>query len=341
VSIIAAATKAFEAAPLPDALSRLAIRALVANGARNASSPPDGAALAFAHAMRSRPIATDPTAANRQHYEVPSDFFRLVLGPQRKYSCCYFETSAMTLGEAEERALQMTALNADLGDGQRILELGCGWGSLTLWMARRYPKASIVAVSNSSTQRAHIEAELNRLGLHNATVITADMNEFQTHRRFDRIVSVEMFEHMSNWHVLLERVRGWLEDDGKALIHVFAHKSTPYAFDAADASDWIAHHFFTGGIMPSQHLIHQFPELFEVEREWRWSGTHYARTAEHWLQNFDTNRDRIRQVLQPVYGDDVNLWMRRWRLFFLATAELFGHDNGNVWSVCHYRMRRT
>ncbi len=339
MSILAAATKAFETVPLPDAVSRLAIGTLVAKGAHNAAQPAKGAAAAFAAAMRTRPIATDTAAANRQHYEVPSEFFQLVLGPQRKYSCCYYDSDAATLAEAEESALQLTARNAALQDGQHILELGCGWGSLTLWMARRYPNASIVAVSNSATQRAHIEHELRRTGIHNATVITADMNDFSTERRFDRVVSVEMFEHMSNWHALLQRVRGWLRVDGRAFIHVFAHESTPYAFDISDGADWIAQHFFTGGIMPSQELIHQFPDLFEVEGEWRWSGSHYAKTAEHWLQNFDANRKRIRQVLQPVYGNDVDLWMRRWRLFFLATAGLFGHGDGNVWGIGHYRIR--
>lgn len=339
MNILAAATKAFETTPLPDSVSRLAIRALVANGARRAADGSDATTEDFARSMRSRPIATDTTAANQQHYEVPAAFFDLVLGPHRKYSCCYYDTPEAPLEDAEARALQITAENAGLADGQRILELGCGWGSLTVWMARHYPNARIVAVSNSASQRARIEQELDVLGLQNVDVITADMNAFDISERFDRIVSVEMFEHMSNWRALLQRVRGWLTPDGRVFMHVFAHEKTPYAFDVNDRADWIAQHFFTGGIMPSHGLIRKFPELFDVEAEWRWNGTHYARTAEHWLANFDANRSEIEQVLQPVYGADTALWVRRWRLFFLATEGLFGHADGKVWGVSHYRLR--
>lgn len=339
MNLVAAATRAFETVPVPDAMSRFAIRALVANGARLASASRSDMTAAFARDMQARPIATDTTTANRQHYEVPPGFFELVLGPQRKYSCCHYDDANSTLAEAEERALELTAQNADLADGQEILELGCGWGSLTLWMARRYPNARIVAVSNSAAQRATIEHDLRRLGLTNVTVITADMNDFDIREKFDRVVSVEMFEHMSNWQALLGRVRKWLTDDGRIFLHVFAHCTTPYAFDVTDKSDWIAQHFFTGGIMPSHQLIHQFPELFDVEAEWRWNGWHYTRTAEHWLKNFDANRERIRTLLEPVYGADLDVWMRRWRLFFLATAGLFGHDDGATWGVSHYRLR--
>jgi len=339
MNLVAAATRAFETVPVPDALSRLAIRALVTNGARMASAPQSDANAAFTRAMHARPIATDTATANRQHYEVPPGFFELVLGPQRKYSCCHYDDATTTLAEAEERALELTGQNADLADGQKILELGCGWGSLTLWMARRYPGAQIVAVSNSAAQRAAIERDLQRLGSTNVKVITADMNDFDIGEKFDRVVSVEMFEHMSNWQRLLGRARQWLADDGRAFLHVFAHRTTPYAFDVTDKSDWIVQHFFTGGIMPSHQLIRHFPDLFDVEAEWRWSGKHYARTAEHWLENFDANRDRIRQVLEPVYGAELDLWMRRWRLFFLATAGLFGHDDGATWGVSHYRLR--
>jgi cyclopropane-fatty-acyl-phospholipid synthase len=339
MSIVVAATKAFEALPLPDAMSRLAIRALVTNGARTASTLSSDATEVFARAMQSRPIATDTAIANRQHYEVPADFFELVLGPQRKYSCCYFEHDTTTLAAAEERALEVTAQHANLSDGQHVLELGCGWGSLTLWMARHFPGARIVAVSNSAAQRVTIERNLQHLGVTNVKVITADMNNFDAREKFDRVVSVEMFEHMSNWQALLQRIRGWLTDEGRAFLHVFAHRTTPYAFDVTNKSDWIAQHFFTGGIMPSHGLIHQFPDLFNVEAEWRWSGKHYARTAEHWLENFDANRDQIRPVLEPVYGADCDLWIRRWRLFFLATAGLFAHDNGATWGISHYRLR--
>ncbi len=338
MSLIATATRAFERTPLPDSLTRLAIRTLVSNGARRAAGSGDATAE-FVRAMVSKPVATDTTAANRQHYEVPAAFFELALGPQRKYSSCYYERAGASLADAEERALEITAGNADLRDGQHILELGCGWGSLTLWMARRYPAARIVAVSNSASQRAHIEGQARHLGLGNVVVVTADMNTFEIADRFDRVVSVEMFEHMANWDALLRRVRSWLREDGRAFLHVFSHERTPYAFDVDDPADWIAQHFFTGGIMPSHGLIRQFPDVFDVEAEWRWSGQHYARTAEHWLANFDANKVRVRDVLQPVYGADTELWMRRWRLFFLATAGLFGHGGGKTWGVSHYRLR--
>ena len=339
MSFTAGAIRAFESTPMPDAVARLAIRALVANHARILEQADRSAVRAFAQATSNKPIAPDTAAANTQHYELPSEFFGLVLGPQRKYSCCYYDRPDMSLAEAEQRALDITARNAELQDGQNILELGCGWGSLTIWMAERMPSARILAVSNSQTQRAYIEQQITRLGLSNVRVTTADMNSFSVQEQFDRIVSVEMFEHMSNWRALLSRLRGWLTPDGRLMIHVFAHETTPYVFDADDKSNWIAQHYFTGGIMPSRSLIREFGELFEVEEEWRWNGTHYARTAQDWLCNFDANRDRVRTVLDPRYGADLDLWLKRWRLFFLATAGLFGYRGGTKWGVSQYRLR--
>lgn len=231
-----------------------------------------------------------------------------------------------------------TAEHAGLEDGQDILELGCGWGSLSLWMAARYPRARVTSVSNSHSQRAYIVGEAERRGLGNLTVLTSDMNDFSTERTFDRVVSVEMFEHMANWRLLLSRARGWLSPEGRAFIHVFSHARTPYRFDHDDPSDWIAQHFFTGGLMPSHGLMHLFPESFSVEREWRWSGDHYRRTAEAWLDNYDVHAEEIGDILRDVYGDQAALWRRRWRLFFLATSGLFGHDGGSAWGVSHYRL---
>jgi cyclopropane-fatty-acyl-phospholipid synthase len=219
-----------------------------------------------------------------------------------------------------------------------ILELGCGWGSLSLYLARRFPNSRITSVSNSASQRAHILSAARRDGLTNLDVITADMNHFTTEAKFDRIVSVEMFEHMSNWRLLLERVRHWVKPDGRLFLHVFTHKDRSYRFDPNDPSDWIAQHFFTGGIMPAHDLPHRFADLFKVEHEWRWPGTHYRRTALDWLANFDRDIDRIRPILARVYGKDASLWLRRWRLFFLSTAGLFGHDSGKVWGVGHYLL---
>jgi cyclopropane-fatty-acyl-phospholipid synthase len=289
--------------------------------------------------MGAHAIAENTAVANAQHYELPAAFFREVLGPNLKYSACLYDQGAASLDEAERRALAETCAHADLADGQDILELGCGWGSLSLWMAARYPKARITAVSNSASQRASIEADAASRGLANLTVVTADMNAYQPQGRFDRVVSVEMFEHMSNWRELLARVATWLKPSGTLFLHIFTHRTAPYRFDLADRDDWIAQHFFTGGIMPSHGLIRQFPDLFEVEAEWRWSGEHYRRTAEHWLQNFDRNIEAIEAVLKDVYGADAPVWRRRWRLFFLATAGLFGDQGGAVWGVSHYRLR--
>ena len=289
--------------------------------------------------MAAFPIAEHTEAANAQHYEVPAAFFAEVLGPRRKYSCCLYAGPETSLAEAEEAALAETCRHADLCDGQAILELGCGWGSLSLWMAERYPTARITAVSNSGSQRAFIERSARERALTNLRVITDDMNVFVPTARFDRIVSVEMFEHMANWVALLGRVRGWLRPDGRLFLHVFAHTTSPYRFDRRQRADWIAQHFFTGGIMPSQNLIRHFGDLFTTEAEWRWDGTHYARTARDWLERFDAHLPAIRPLLRDVYGAEARLWERRWRLFFLATEGLFGHAGGASWGVSHYLLR--
>ncbi|MCB8880041.1 class I SAM-dependent methyltransferase [Acidisoma cellulosilytica] len=336
LATIAAATA--ERFPIPDALSRLGITMMVAR-TREKLAAQSGSDGKFAADMVDFPIAQHTDAANAQHYEVPAAFFGKVLGQRRKYSSCLYETGRETLAEAEILALQATVDHAAIMDGQDILELGCGWGSLTLFMGEMFPSARITAVSNSASQRAHIEAEARSRGLTNIRVITADMNDFRAEGRFDRIVSVEMFEHMANWRPLLSGMRDWLRPNGLAMIHIFTHRLAPYRFDLNDKADWIAQHFFTGGIMPSRQLMRCFPDLFSVEQEWQWSGQHYQRTADDWLRNFDANRADIRQILSPVYGRDTAVWERRWRLFFLATAGLFGHADGEEWGVTHYRLR--
>jgi cyclopropane-fatty-acyl-phospholipid synthase len=325
--------------PAPDFITRPAIAAFVANARKQMAVVQPGAEKAFAEEMAARPVAEYTEAANAQHYELPARFFELALGPNRKYSSAFYDHASATLAEAEVSALRKTCEHADLQDGQNVLELGCGWGSLSLWMARHYPASTITAVSNSRSQKAAVDAEAARLGLTNLTVVTADMNVFQTEQRFDRIVSVEMFEHMANWCELLGRVRTWLKPDGRVFIHVFSHVTTPYRFEVSDRADFIAQHFFTGGIMPSHGLMRQYPDLFEVEQDWRWSGTHYQRTANHWLENFDSNETEIRGLMREVYGADAALWMRRWRRFFMATAGLFGDSDGQVWGVSHYRLK--
>jgi len=341
MSLIASAVSVVERAPLPDSVLRMGVGYLVGRTRDRLSLAPPAAVEAFARDMANYPIAIHTREANAQHYEVPARFFELTLGPRRKYSCCYYDSAETTLAQAEERALEETARDAGLADGQRILELGCGWGSLSLFMAQSYPNAHITAVSNSASQRAYIEGRIAELGLTNLRVITADMNDFAMDQRFDRIVSIEMFEHMSNWRPLLSRLRGWLSPEGSLFIHIFTHRNQPYRFDHTEKADWIAQHFFTGGIMPSRQLIHSFGDLFEVEAEWLWSGLHYQRTAIDWLRNFDARRDEINAVLSETYGSDATLWRRRWRLFFLATEGLFGDRNGEEWGISHYRLRPT
>ena len=339
MSVVSRIVGTAERVPLPDLVIRAAIQRLCSRTATRLASGNVDNDASFADEMAARAIAEHPDAANAQHYDVPAEFFARVLGPNRKYSSCFYKEPKSTLQEAEEEALRQTVEHADLVDGQSILELGCGWGSLSLWIARQFPRSGITAVSNSQSQREYIEGEAKARGLKNLRVVTADMNVFDAGRQFDRIVSVEMFEHIMNWRQLMTRVKSWLAPDGRFFLHIFTHRSGAYLFDRADREDWIAQHFFTGGVMPSHHLIRQYADLFEVEKEWRWSGTHYQRTALDWLANFDSRRDEIEGILRGVYGSDTALWMRRWRWFFLATAGLFGHADGIEWGVSHFRMR--
>lgn len=330
---------------VPDAVTRLAIRRLLAarlaENARGGVEAQRERQAALLEAMRHSPIALVPEAANEQHYEIPAELFEIVLGPRLKYSACVWPSGETTLAEAEEVALALTCERAELRDGQTILELGCGWGSLSLWMAERYPSSSILAVSNSSAQRTFIEARRNARRLANLEVVTADMNVFSTDRRFDRVVSVEMFEHMRNWEALCGRIAGWLAPDGKAFVHVFCHRAWPYLFETAGATDWMGRHFFTGGLMPSDDLLPLTCAGLRVERRWAIDGRHYARTLLAWLANHDAARDRLEPILARTYGaGEARRWFGRWRLFFLACAELFAWSGGSEWYVAHYRLGR-
>lgn len=339
MSALCHAIRVVERVPVPDAILRQGIAMLVRRMKRRLAAGTFGTVDDFARDMGRRTIAEHVQAANDQHYELPPEFFALHLGPRRKYSCCFYQTGAESLAEAEAEALDQTIAHADLHDGQRILELGCGWGSLALTMAERFPDARITAVSNSHAQRYHIEAQARARGLPNLEILTADMNRFRPASGFDRIVSVEMFEHISNWSELLRRARGWLAPQGRFFLHVFSHRTHAYRFDHRDEDDWIARHFFTGGMMPSDRLVERVTDSFAVERHWRWSGRHYQRTALDWLANFDREALRIDTVLEQVYGAEAVLWRRRWRLFYLATAGLFGHGGGEEWGVSHYLLR--
>lgn len=338
MSALAAPIRALQDAPMPDFVTRSAIGLLVSSTRKRLDAMPRAIEGLFASEMKDFAIAEHAEAANQQHYELPADFFRIVLGPRLKYSSCLYAAPGVTLAQAEEAALAETVAHADLQDGQTILDLGCGWGSLTLYMAEKFPHARIVAVSNSHSQRAFINARARQRALDNIQVITADMNDFAIAPRFNRIVSVEMFEHMANWRALLTRARSWLSPEGRLFIHIFTHRDSPFRFDAS-TGDFIAQHFFTGGIMPSHRLIHHFKDLFEVEQEWRWSGEHYERTALDWLKNMDAHPAEIAAIMRKTYGPDAALWRRRWRRFFLTTAGLFGDEGGAPWGVSHYRLK--
>jgi len=328
---------------LPDALVRLGMRRVIAArlAAPEAREPePAGAAVrAFVDAMRAGPIAVATDAANEQHYELPAEFFAVVLGPYLKYSSCLWSAGVADLAAAEERMLALSCERAGLADGMEVLDLGCGWGSLSLWIARHYPRCRVLAVSNSAVQRRFITGRCAAAGLDRVEVVTADMNAFDTARRFDRVLSVEMFEHMRNWGALFARIAGWLRPDGRFFLHVFCHRLLAYPYLDRGPADWMARHFFTGGIMPSADLPRRWDEHLEVAAQWPVGGLHYSRTLEAWLRRMDADRDALMPIFEATYGEGAARWFARWRMFFMACSELFRFAGGEEWFVTHTLLR--
>lgn len=339
--ITSSVIKMIERGWLDDRLTRAGIRYLCRKRIENVSAGDyEQQFQELIAAADNSPIAPLSEKANEQHYEIPAAFYDLVLGPHKKYSCCLFEdlADASDLGQAEANALRVTCERAGIQDGMDILELGCGWGSLTLWMAEHFPNSRITAVSNSQSQREHIMAKARDRGIDgNLELVTADMNDFEPAGEFDRVVSVEMFEHMRNHRKLLQRISTWLKPAGKLFVHIFCHRDFAYSFETEGVSNWMGRYFFTGGIMPSESLFGHYCHDMQIVEMWRWNGRHYEETSNRWLESMDRNREAVLEVLSSVYGADQSIiWFNRWRVFFMACAELFGAQLGKDWYVAHF-----
>lgn len=337
--------KLIEQGIIPDQAIRAAIRALCKKRlAQEGRYDPERAAQRYMQVLQDlkrSAIAIETDKANEQHYELPTAFFQAVLGKRLKYSACYFADKHTLLNDAEEAALRLYSQRAQLQDGQQILELGCGWGSFTLWMAEHYPNAKITAVSNSATQREYIETQAKARNFSNLTVITQDVNLLELPvESFDRVVSVEMFEHVRNYAKLFEKIQRWLKPEGRLWCHIFCHRFLHYPFESKTEYDWMSRYFFSGGLMPATSTFLHFQQHLQLEQHWQWSGEHYQRTANAWLDNMDQQEQQLKPLFSQIYGNDAQIWWQRWRIFFMACAELFGLEQGQEWVIGHYLFRK-
>ena len=324
---------------IPDFIVRHGIRRLLRERLKQQNNSSKRDKHSFYANRKNDPIAVQTEDANRQHYEMPAEMFKFILGPRMKYSCCLYPTGNECLAEAEEAMLELTCQRADIRDGMSILELGCGWGSLSLWIAERFPETRIVAVSNSASQKEYIDAQARKRGIQQITVLTKNLTEFDIEKQFDRVISIEMFEHMRNYHQLLERIAGWLKPDGKLFVHIFCHRLFAYLFETDSEQDWMAKYFFTGGIMPSEDIFSYFSNHLRVASHWAIDGNHYAKTCEDWISHQDLNSQQVFNILyQHLPADLAKLQFHRWRIFFMACAELFRFSNGREWKVGHYLL---
>lgn len=342
--MIATFIKAMEQGAIPDPAIRFGIRKLCKTRLEEldtGSLEKDATqAQAYADGLRQSPLAVHTREANEQHYELPPEFFLHVLGKNLKYSSCYWDDSTKTLDDAEDLALEISMARAEIKDGMRILELGCGWGSLTLAMGRKFPNSKIVAVSNSAPQKAFIDAEASKRGLKNILVLTRDVSQLETlaleFDSFDRVMSIEMFEHFKNYEILLKKISDVLAPNGKLFIHIFTHKTYSYPFETEGEDNWMGKYFFTGGQMPAHLLLASFQRDLMLSKTWAWDGTHYEKTSNAWLERMDQNKEHIQDLFRRTYGAESTQWFNRWRVFFMSCAELFGYEKGQQWGVSHY-----